>query len=104
MGIQATSADAYREEKTTRMTQEKELMKLLDEHHGGMSDRQIADAMGITCALASARRNGVTKKLAESNSSSRVSVVCRGKDSITGKTVNFWAIRKVDEIGTRPLF
>ena len=104
MGIRGTSVNAYHEERQMRKSQEQLLYDLLTEMPGGLSDRQIAAALGLSCALASARRNGLSKALAKGSNGERLVSVDKRPCQQSGKKVNIWAIRATDNVSTRAMF
>lgn len=92
MPIAQTSRAAYHSELDRYRTQERRLFVIYREHPEGLSDREAAELMGLTCALASARRNGLRSCLKETDY--ELHMVRKGKDSVTRKTVQFWTARK----------
>jgi hypothetical protein len=89
MPVSDTSRDAYRTQTEVNTSQERELFVWM-RRNGPVTDRQIAAHFGWSPAHASARRNGVAKKLM--GSKSRVYKAGKTKDAKTGKRVILWGI------------
>jgi len=92
MGIAETSRESYGRESANRLTRERELFRLLQDHRDGLSDRQIGEMMGITNALASARRNGLKYHL--KGTVWQIYAKCKEVDEKTLKRVNIWILRR----------
>lgn len=102
MPVTDTSRAAYGESKEDRLSQERRLFRLYRQHPEGLSDREVADHMRLTCALASARRNGLRKNLDGTDFGLRL--VRKDKDGLTGKKVQFWTVARVDQSEQGALF
>jgi hypothetical protein len=85
-----------------RLTQERRLFALYRAHPDGLSDRQVSDYLGLTCALASARRNGLAEKL--QGTGWRLWKVGTAKDERTRKTVQIWTVRRCEKGEQAELF
>jgi len=92
MPVTDTSKEAHSSTKDERYTQERKLYILYLEQPRGICDRDVADHMGWTPAHASARRNGLMKRL--EGTDYMLSCVGKEKHSKTLKKVNLWAVKK----------
>lgn len=92
MRIDPQSTEAFEETREQRASQEEELKRLLRHYPGGLTDRQIGEKMKLPRALASARRNGLTKKLQKEAGQWVISKVGTVKDDVSKKTVSLWAM------------
>jgi len=93
MPIADTSAAAYSDTSSARLTHERALFRLYKAHPEGLSDRQVGKALDLTPNLASARRNGLSSRLA--GTEWKLVLARRDKCETTHKTVQFWTIRNV---------
>lgn len=104
MPVTDTSKQAYMETASDRLTQESalfDLYKKMFEYGGGipeitlsLSDRSAADFMGWTPAHASARRNGLIKRL--HGTEYRLTCTGKRKDPLTLKKVNMWQLKRLN--------
>lgn len=92
--LQKTSTDSFNESKAHRDSQEDRLLAILKDTPGGMTDAQVADVMHMAKSQASARRNGLMKRLARGQGRVIVKKVGTTMDEDTRRTCNLWGVRE----------
>jgi hypothetical protein len=106
MSVDPMSTRSYHETTESRLSQRVRLMAfMLENRTEGVTDREIGEHLGISNALASARRNGLKKELAEEMGDWQLVSIGKTRDTVTGRLVNFWGLVPSIQPGTqRELF
>jgi len=99
MSIAETSRASFQETREDRISQERKLFLLYKSHPEGLSDRDVSRLIGLDCSQASARRNGLEKKLEDTKW--KLVKTHKAKDPKTYKTVQHWTVEERYSDGTQ---